>query len=406
MGQKKTEQQSPSEVSSSCEKLQSGIEKLKSLFKTNFGVGEGAAPKKRVSFEIPDDIKQLYQDDPEVESYVVVEIEKQKQEHEEHLAKVAAERKSCALNITIQWLQKLEAEEKQKQIEEQECVKREKEEQEKKKCEEEKRKKKEDEIREKVLALKKQKEEEDARKEAECKSKLEDFELENKIHAEQNMELLPIPPELIDRAVPQILKKPQEIKKEKFVNNSVTSEQNSGSNSVSATPNSSGLTVGESVKRRILPDGGTPPKKHKKESSSVSSSKEFAALLLSPSKYKTRSSKHQPPQMDSQEKYKMFCKQKQKMMSQADGFLNVEHGETECDALLVHLFEHCYELDRDKLLDAKKDSFFQILKYSFEDLTCVNENEAVEKMRWRLSTFVGDNLSTWSNVSFNWSNTW
>ena len=312
-------------MSSSCEKTQSGIEKLKSLFKTNFGVGEGAAPKKRVSFEIPDDIKQLYQDDPEVESYVVTEIEKQKKEHEEHLAKVAAERKSCALNITIQWLQKLEAEEKQKQIEEQECVKHEKEEQEKKKCEEEeKHKKKEDEIQEKVLAFKKQKEEEDARKEAECKSKLEDFELENKIRAEQNMELLPIPPELIDRAVPQILKKPQEIKKEKFVNNSVISpEQNSDSNSVSATPNSSGLTVGECVKRCILPDGGTPPKKHKKESSSVSNSKEFAALLLSLSKHKTRSSKHQPPQMDSQEEYKMFCKQKQKMMSQADGFLNV-----------------------------------------------------------------------------------
>ena len=78
----------------------------------------------------------------------------------------------------------------------------------------------------------------------------------------------------------------------------------------------------------------------------------------------------------------------------------------ECDALLACLFEHCYELDRDELLDAKKDSFFWILKYSFEDLTCVNENEAVEKMHWRLSTFVGDNLSTWSNVSFNWSNKW
>ena len=316
--------------------MQSGILKLKSLFKTNFG--SSAAPNKRVSFEIPDDIKQLYQDDPEEESYVLVEIEKQKKEHKEHLAKVAAERKSRALNITVQWLQKLEAEEKKRQKEEAECVQCEKEEQERKKreedqkklAEEEKHKKKEDEIREKVLALKKQKKEEDARKEAECKSKLEDFELENKIRVEQNMELLPIPLELLDRNVPEILKKPQEIKKEKILNNSVKSpEQNSGSNSVSSTPNSSVATVAESVKRCILPEGETPPKKQKKESSSINNPKEFAALLLlSLSKCKTRSSKQQPPQIDSQEEYKMFCKQKQKMMSQADGFLMVKWNVT------------------------------------------------------------------------------
>ena len=43
--------------------------------------------------------------------------------------------------------------------------------------------------------------------------------------------------------------------------------------------------------------------------------------------------------------------------------------------------------------------FFRILKYSFEDLVEKHEEEAVEIIHWRLSTFIGDNLTMWSCVS-------
>ena len=57
---------------------------------------------------------------------------------------------------------------------------------------------------------KKQKEDEAAAKEVARLEKLEKFQIENRIHAEQGMELLIIPPELLDKSVPSesnILKK-------------------------------------------------------------------------------------------------------------------------------------------------------------------------------------------------------
>ena len=49
---------------------------------------------------------------------------------------------------------------------------------------------------------------------------------------------------------------------------------------------------------------------------------EFAALILSPSKRKACNTINQ-----AENDYKMLCKQKQKLMVQADSFLNMEHGE-------------------------------------------------------------------------------
>ena len=69
------------------------------------------------------------------------------------------------------------------------------------------------------------------------------------------------------------------------------------------------------------------------------------------------------------------------------------------DAIYTRLFEHGYELEKAELVDIKDDSFFRIFKYSFEDLVEKHEEETIEIIRWRLSTFIGDNLTTWSCVS-------
>ena len=156
------------------------------------------------------------------------------------------------------------------------------------------------------------------------------------------------------------------------------------------------MSVAESVKRKIIPDdGATSPKKAKKNTKSGAATKEeFAALILSPSKRKLCNTINQ-----AENDYKMLCKQKQKLMVQADSFLNMEHGEQELDAIYTRLFEHGYELEKAELVDIKDDSFFRILKYSFEDLVEKHEEEAIEIIRWRLSTFIGDNLTMWSCVS-------
>ena len=49
---------------------------------------------------------------------------------------------------------------------------------------------------------------------------------------------------------------------------------------------------------------------------------EFAALILSPSKRKAHNTINQ-----AENDYKMLCQQKEKLMVQADSFLNMEHGE-------------------------------------------------------------------------------
>ena len=77
----------------------------------------------------------------------------------------------------------------------------------------------------------------------------------------------------------------------------------------------------------------------------------------------------------------------------------MEHGERELDTIYTRLFEHGYELEKEELVDIKDDSIFRILKYSFEDLVENHEEEAVEIIRRRLSSFIGDNPTTWSCVS-------
>ena len=128
--------------------------------------------------------------------------------------------------------------------------------------------------------------------------------------------------------------------------------------------------------------------------SGAATKEEFVALILSPSKRKARDTINQ-----AENDYKMLCKQKQKLMVQANSSLNMEHGEQELDAIYTRLFEHGYELEKTELVDIKDDSFFRILKYSFEDLVEKHEEEAIEIIHWRLSTFIGDNLTTWACVS-------
>ena len=252
---------------------------------------------------------------------------------------------------------------------------------------------------------KKQKEDEAATKEVARLEKLEKFQIENRIHAEQGMKLLIIPPELLDKSVPSEIKRPEEIKKESQVQKvpleTPTKQSGSNQETVSNENFSTSLaktfvSVGESVKRKIIPDDGAmPPKKAKKNTKSGAATKEeFAALIISPSKRKARNTINQ-----AKNDYKMLCKQKQKLMVQADSFLNMEHGERELDAIYTRLLEHGYELEKAELVDIKDDSFFRILKYSFEDLVEKHEEEAIEIIHWRLSTFIGDNLTTWSCVS-------
>ena len=121
---------------------------------------------------------------------------------------------------------------------------------------------------------KKQKEDEAAAKEVTRLEKLEKFQIENQIRAEQGMELLIIPPELLDKSVPSEIKCPEEIKKENHVQKVPleTPTKQSGSNqgtvsneNFSTPPAKTFVSVAESVKRKIIPDdGATPPKKAKK----------------------------------------------------------------------------------------------------------------------------------------------
>ena len=103
------------------------------------------------------------------------------------------------------------------------------------------------------------------------------------------------------------------------------SNQDAVSNETFSTPPTKiFVSVAESVKRKIIPhDGATPLKKARKNTKfGAATKKEFAALILSPPKRKVRNTI-----MQAENDYKMLCKQKQKLMVQADSFLNMEHGE-------------------------------------------------------------------------------
>ena len=117
----------------------------------------------------------------------------------------------------------------------------------------------EDEICQKVLAEKKQKEDEAAAKEVARLEKLEKFQIENRIHAEQGMELLIIPPKLLDKSVPSEIKHPEEIKKENHIQKvpleTLTkqsgSNQETVSNEICSTPpQKTFVSVAESVKEK------------------------------------------------------------------------------------------------------------------------------------------------------------
>ena len=194
-------------------------------------------------------------------------------------------------------------EKKEKEEAEHICLQKEKEEaeqcvqEEAKQAEILKKKQLENEICKKVLAEKKQKEDEAAAKEVTRLEKLEKFQIENWIHAEQGMELLIIPPELLDKSVPSEIKCPEEIKKENHVQKVPLEKptKQSGSNQetvsnekFSTPPAKTFVSVAESVKSKIIPDdGATPPKKAKKNTKSGAATKEeFVALILSPSKRK------------------------------------------------------------------------------------------------------------------------
>ena len=61
---------SPPDVVSSSN-TQTGLDKLRSIFKLNSGSGDSVpTPTKTVHFQIPPDIKELYSGDPELENYV------------------------------------------------------------------------------------------------------------------------------------------------------------------------------------------------------------------------------------------------------------------------------------------------------------------------------------------------
>ena len=158
---------------------------------------------------------------------------------------------------------------KKKEQEEAECIclQKEKEEaeqhaqEEAKQAEIFKKKQLEDEIHKKVLAEKKQKEDEAATKEV--------------------MELLIIPPELLDKSVPSEIKCPEEIKKENHIQKVPleTPTKQSGSNqetvsneNFSTPPTKTFVSVAESFKRKIIPDNGATPLKKAKKNHEIWSS--------------------------------------------------------------------------------------------------------------------------------------
>ena len=255
-----------------------GLDKLRSIFNLNSGSGDSVpTPKKTVHFQIPPDIKELYSGHPELENYVLEQMQEEEQKREAHLAKVVQQKKAWAAEITLQWINKLKEEKKKKEQEKAEHIhlQKEKEEAERhaqeeaKQAEILKKKQLEDEICKKVLAEKKQKEAEAATKEVARLEKLEKFQIENWIHAEQGMELLINSPELLDKSVPS-----EEIKKENHVQKVPleTPTKQSGSNqetilneNFSTPPAKTFVSVAVSVKRKIIPyDGETPLKKAKK----------------------------------------------------------------------------------------------------------------------------------------------
>ena len=268
----------PDVVSSSY--TRTGLEKLRSIFKSNSGSGDSVpTPKKTVHFQITPNIKELYSGDPELENYVLEQMQEEEQKREAHLAKVMQQKKAQAAEITLQWINKLKEEKKKKEHKEAEriCLQKEKEEaewhaqEEAKQAEILKKKQLEEEICRKVLAEKKQKEAEAAAIEADRIEKLEKFQIENRIHAEKGMELLIIPPELLDKSVPSEIKSAEEIKKENHVKKVPleTPTKQSGSNqetvsneNFSTPPAKNFVSVAEHVKRKIIPDDGAiQPKK-------------------------------------------------------------------------------------------------------------------------------------------------
>ena len=256
---------------------------MRSIFKSNSGSGDSVqTQKKKVHFQIPPDIKELYSGDPDLENYGLEQMQEEEKKREEQLAKVMQQKKARVTEITLQWINKFEEEKKKKEQEEAEhiCLQKEKEEAER--CAQEeakqakilKKKQLEDEICKKVLVEKKQKEDEAAAKEVARDEKLEKFQIENRIHAEQGMELLIISPELLDKSLPSEIKHPEEIKKENHIQKVPleTPTKQSGSNqetvsneNFSTPPAKTFVSVAESIKRKIIPDdGATPPKKAKK----------------------------------------------------------------------------------------------------------------------------------------------
>ena len=143
---------------------QTGIDKLRSIFKSNSGSGDSVqTPKKTVHFQIPPNIKELYLGGPELENYVLEQMQEEEKKREEQLAKVVQQKKARAAEITLQWINKLEEQKKKKEQEEAECIRLQKEkeeaeqrvQEEAKQAEILKKKQLEDEIHKKVLAEKK-----------------------------------------------------------------------------------------------------------------------------------------------------------------------------------------------------------------------------------------------------------
>ena len=88
---------------------------MRSIFKSNSGFGDFVqTPKKTVHFQIPPDIKELYLDDPELENYVLEQMQEEEKKREEQLAKVVQQKKARATEITLQWINKFEEEKKKK----------------------------------------------------------------------------------------------------------------------------------------------------------------------------------------------------------------------------------------------------------------------------------------------------
>ena len=74
---------------------QTGLDKLRSIFKSTSGSGDSVpTPKQTVHFQIPPNIKELYSGDPELENYVLEQMQEEEQKREEQLAKVAQQKKA------------------------------------------------------------------------------------------------------------------------------------------------------------------------------------------------------------------------------------------------------------------------------------------------------------------------